>query len=88
MSSLRDVFGAPRTGFHAARLPGDIAAYDTIGTIGVAMLLSAYTRSSLWATLAGLFVIGEAAHLALGVDTTIATAIKRSTQGRRPCCSQ
>ena len=78
MTPLADVLGKPREGFHAARLPNiDIAANDTLGTLGIAALISAVYEIPLWKTSMGLFAIGEAAHLAFGVETAVVKAVKR-----------
>lgn len=78
MTPLADVLGKPREGFHAARLPNlDIATNDTLGTLGIAVAFSAVYEIPLWKTTTALFVIGEAAHVAFGVDTAVVKAVKR-----------
>ena len=78
MTPLADVLGKPREGFHAARLPKiDIAANDTLGTLGIAAMISAVYDIPLWKTMTGLLVVGEGAHLAFGVETAVVKAVKR-----------
>lgn len=76
MSDLADLLGKPREGFHAKRMMGDVAQNDVAGTVAIAMLASAYWDIPLWKTAAGLFIAGELAHLAAGVDTAVIVRLK------------
>jgi hypothetical protein len=61
--------GIPGTGFHAARI-GPFAAYDTLGTIGLALLTWLLVRSiPFWKHLVAWFLLGEVLHFAFGTDT-------------------
>ena len=77
MTSVADMLGKPREGFHAARLPKlDIATNDTLGTLGIAVAVSAVYEIPLWKTTIALFAVGEVAHMAFGVDTAVIKALK------------
>ena len=52
-------------------MAGDLARNDVLGTVVIAGLISAYWDVPLWKSVGGLFVLGEAAHLAAGVDTAL-----------------
>ena len=74
-TDLADIFGKPRAGVHAARIPGlDIAFWDTVGTVIVAVVLAFVFRQSAWRWLLLLCVLGFVAHLAFGVRTKLVTA--------------
>jgi hypothetical protein len=75
--AVADLFGKPREGFHAARCPCDLAINDVAGTVAIAALASAYWDIPLWKTVGGLFVLAEAAHLAVGVDTAGIVRLKK-----------
>jgi hypothetical protein len=67
--ALKDAFGEPKQGFHAARLCG-FARNDILATIVASYPLSWYLGTNYVYTLLGFFVLGEALHYALGVQTT------------------
>ena len=75
-SSIADALGKPREGFHAERMAGDLAKNDVLGTVAIALMISAYWDVPLWKSAAGLFLLGEAAHLAAGVDTAVIVRLK------------
>ena len=71
--NLSDIFGKPNEGFHSARVPIlDVAVNDTLGTLGLAMMLSMRYQIPLWKSSCGLFLLAEVAHIAFGVDTKVA----------------
>jgi hypothetical protein len=76
MADFADLLGKPREGFHAKRMMGDVAQNDVAGTVAIAMLASVYWDIPLWKTVAGLFIAGELAHLAVGVDTAVIVRLK------------
>ncbi len=63
-----NVLGVPGEGFHATRL-GPIALYDTLGTIGLALLTSWLCNQSFWYHFVGWFVLGEVLHYWFGAQT-------------------
>ena len=70
----KDIFGAPKSGSHGLwRLPGDIAATDTIMTVVAAWLLQMYVfpERPFWVVLISFFIIGEFFHWLFGVDTAV-----------------
>ena len=75
-STYKDSLGKPREGFHATRLPLDVAANDTLGTAAIALLVSTWYDISLWKSALGIFALGEAAHYVFGVDTAVIIALK------------
>ena len=67
---LKNLFGAPRTGAHAIRIPLlDWALVDTALTGVAAYWLAEYNGWSTTKTFIGLFVLGVVAHAAVGVKT-------------------
>jgi len=76
-NKLADIFGKPEEGVHAATIPHlNIATVDTLGTIAIAAGISWYWDFSFLKTLFATFAIGEAAHLAFGVETRLIKQIK------------
>jgi hypothetical protein len=73
---MSELLGKPREGFHAERMTGDLARNDVLGTVVIAGLISAYWDVPLWKSVGGLFVLGEVAHLAAGVDTALIVRLK------------
>ena len=62
----------PRKGIHAYRIPIlDIAAVDTVATVGAAYGISKYMNWPLLATTVGIFGLGEAFHHMYNIDTPI-----------------
>jgi hypothetical protein len=62
---LKNLFGAPRTGVHAARIPVlDVALFDVLGTIAGAWAIQRYVTpgQSFWVVLIALFITGELMH--------------------------
>ena len=68
------IFGIPKKGFHSKRFLG-IALYDTLGTIGLALLVTYFFKVSVWKSLVGMFVLGEVLHYLFGVQTAFLTFI-------------
>ncbi|APC25777.1 hypothetical protein BST79_gp264 [Only Syngen Nebraska virus 5] len=72
---LKDIFGLPRTGIHAQRIPMlDIALWDTVGTIVITIILVQIfaTDKSVGNTLKWIlfaFVLGFVLHYVIGVRT-------------------
>ena len=55
------LFGAPRTGFHATRIPVlDLAAWDTMGTLAIAFVLARSTGASFLHMALFLFLLASA----------------------------
>jgi len=70
--SCAGLFGAPRTGFHAARVPWlDVALWDSVGTVALALAGRLIWGGALWAWLLGLLAAGEALHALCGVRTRV-----------------
>jgi hypothetical protein len=63
------IFGEPGQGFHAHFC--GIAVWDVLLTIVAAVLLSMGTHVPFWRTALGLFLVGQGAHFAFGVDTAV-----------------
>ena len=74
--NISEALGKPREGFHAERMVGDLARNDVLGTIAIAVMVSAYWDVPLWKSLGGLFLLGEIAHVAAGVDTAVIVGLK------------
>ena len=76
LSQYKDSLGQPRQGFHAARVPLlDVALWDTVGTIVIAICIALLFRVSIWKTVVAAFVLGTLMHIAFGVRTRLTTAI-------------
>lgn len=68
----KNMFGAPRTGAHAIRIPVlDIALVDTVATVALAAAIAWVTGINFLLTLAVLFVVGELAHKVFCVRTAV-----------------
>lgn len=73
--ALKDIFGLPRTGIHAQRIPFiDIALWDTVGTIVITIVLvqmfavdKSVSNTLKWIVFA--FVLGFVLHYMIGVRT-------------------
>lgn len=76
-----NALGTPGKGFHAARL-GPIALYDTLGTLGLALLSAWLTHTDFWWNLLAWFVAGEVLHYWFGTPTAFLKLI-----GMKPTCS-
>lgn len=60
----------PREGIHATRIPVlDVALWDVVGTVVVAVVVALVFRWPVWATLAGAFLLGVLVHAALKIKT-------------------
>lgn len=76
---LKDIFGLPRTGIHAQRIPVlDIALWDTVGTIAITIVLvqlfavdKSISNTLKWIVFA--FVLGFVLHYMIGVRTKMTT---------------
>lgn len=68
MPEISKIFGEPGQGTHEHY--GGIAIWDAVFTVIAAILLSWGADIPLWRTVLGLFIVGQGAHLAFGVDTT------------------
>lgn len=76
LCTYANVFGPPRTGVHATRIPFlDIALWDTVGTIVIALLLHysipALRKHNVAWTISGLFITAIVAHYAFCVPTRL-----------------
>ena len=76
MGELKDIFGKPREGAHSYRVL-DIAVVDFVGTILIAYVIAYIWKLDFMKTFITLFIVGEVMHLMVGVDTTVAVAIKK-----------
>ena len=68
----KDILGIPKRGFHSTRLFG-FALNDTLGTIGLAAIISYLFTSPFWKTLFVTFIVGEILHYLFGVQTAFLT---------------
>jgi hypothetical protein len=67
-----DIFGKPHMGFHAARIPYiDIALWDTVGTIVIALVIAHVYGLTPWKVVACAFLLGIILHWFFGVKTTV-----------------
>lgn len=72
----QNVFGKPREGVHAYRIPGvDLAAVDVIATFVLALIIYMLVGHSLGYITAGLFGLGIIAHALFGVPTKLNVAL-------------
>jgi hypothetical protein len=72
----RDIFGAPRTGVHALRIPLlDIAVVDIVCTVAAGWALARAARIQLWLSMCLVFGAGIVLHRAFCVRTTIDKAL-------------
>jgi hypothetical protein len=70
LSRYANVFGAPKTGLHSYRVL-NIAIFDLILTIAVAILISNYFGIKVFITLTSLLIMGIVLHYLFNVPTTI-----------------
>jgi len=69
---LKNIFGEPRKGVHALRIPLlDIALFDTALTAIAAFALSRLFNTSFLLTFIVLLIVGIAVHRAFCVDTRL-----------------
>jgi predicted ABC-type exoprotein transport system permease subunit len=73
MGKLKYIFGKPRHGIHSNRIFG-LAAFDTILTILAAAFISVIYRTDFIKSLFMLLVLGELAHLIVGLRTPVTAA--------------
>jgi hypothetical protein len=79
---LKDIFGEPRTGVHAMRIPIlDIALVDTALTVLLALCIAHIFKLSIWKTIVGVFVLGTIIHAVVGVRTKITVTVLRLLLG-------
>lgn len=70
LCKYRDVFGKPRQGFHAARVPIlDLALWDVVGTLLIAAVVWRTTACRAVSAVAGVFVLATCLHLLFCVKT-------------------
>lgn len=80
-NKISEIFGKPEEGVHAHTIPHiNLATLDTLGTIAIAGAISYYWDLPFLKTLVGTFAIGEAAHIAFGVETRFIKSIKKITK--------
>jgi len=75
----RDVFGTPRTGFHAVRI-FDLAALDIAGTIVAAWAIARGMRWAFGWVLLILLLIGEILHVLFCVETPVVKRLEVMVQ--------
>jgi hypothetical protein len=68
---LNEIFGRPREGIHAHRMPGDLATADVAATLLGAYYIGRAFKISYWEAAAYTFAAGILAHRAFGVRTTV-----------------
>jgi len=71
-----DIFGTPRQGFHETRIPYlDVALWDTIGTIVIAIVLALIFDLSIWLTVSIAFCLAIFLHYLFCVKTKLTVAM-------------
>ena len=70
----KHIFGVPKKGFHEKRLFG-FAVGDTLGTIGLALIVTYFFKVSLLNSIIGMFVLGEILHYLFGVQSAFLSFI-------------
>lgn len=70
LCKYKDIFGKPNEGIHKYRMAG-IAIFDTIFVIIVGVIISYFTKYSIWIVLLVLFISGIVLHRAFCVRTRI-----------------
>jgi hypothetical protein len=83
---LASLLGEPRQGFHAARIPVlDVALWDTVGTIVIAVVVAYLFNLPVWLTVAAAFLLGIYAHWLFGVNTrlNVGLGLKMEDESRR-----
>ena len=73
-----NALGIPGQGFHASRI-GGLALNDILGTLALAGLYSATTKTPFFRATLGWFVLAEALHYAFGVRTAFLEALHISS---------
>ena len=80
LCQYKNLFGAPRTGVHAYRIPiVDVATIDLLMTVGASYIISKYvfdkdtkkTNYPFWITFLIVFIIAIIAHRVFCVRTTV-----------------
>lgn len=72
LCKYKSIFGDPREGPHAHRIPLlDVATVDVVGTLVIAIIIYALVGHSLGYITLGLFILGILAHRIFGVSTKI-----------------
>ena len=66
----KNIFGKPGEGIHSYRI-FNIAIFDLLGTILVAILIAYLTKTNVWLVFFILFLIGILLHYLFCVDTTV-----------------
>lgn len=66
----RDVFGKPKQGVHRVRFLG-MAAVDLVGTLAIALGISAWTNIDMHVVFAALMALAIVMHRVFCVDTAI-----------------
>lgn len=79
LTKYSNILGKPNEGFHSKRFLG-FAAYDIVGTVVIAFIISQYYKLSFMLTLLILFIIAELLHLLFGVKTYFITEILNINQ--------
>ena len=75
-AKYRDIFGKPRQGFHEARIPGlDLALWDTLGTIFIAVVIGLVSGVSVWICIAVAFAVAIVLHWLFCVRTTMTVTL-------------
>ncbi len=66
----KNIFGKPGEGIHSYRI-FNIAIFDLLGAILVAILIAYLTKTNVWLVFFILFLIGILLHYLFCVDTTV-----------------
>ena len=79
LCQFQHVAGRPREGFHAARIPViDVALWDVVGTICIAIVLAHWFQTNVGWTLLMVFAVAVLLHWLFCVETTIMRKLRGS----------
>ena len=74
LCQFRNIFGAPGEGVHKQRLLG-MAAFDLIGTLVMAAIISVFYDINITKSFLGLFLLAQIMHYVFCVNTAFLVAI-------------
>ena len=72
---FKDIFGKPNMGAHKWHV-GPFAVVDTLLTIVLAIIIFQFLKVNFLIIFALVFIVGELAHIAFGVQTAFLTFLK------------
>jgi hypothetical protein len=70
LCKYKDLFGIPGQGIHAFKIY-DISIWDTLITIGCALIIAWVSGWGYWQTIIGFFLLGIVVHKLFCVRTTV-----------------